>query len=92
MATLAKPKPVSSNGHVQRFEKKLSAIKQAVASLPGNNLHNELFTIIHRPGWTTLAEGLFFEALADSILTPQTQHVAQLHQQLKAASQAVGQK
>jgi len=91
MATLAKPKPVSSNGHVQRLEKKLSAIKQAVASLPGDDFHSELFIIIHRPGWTSIAEGLFFEALADSILA-QTQHVAQLHQQLKAASQAVGQK
>jgi 3-methyladenine DNA glycosylase/8-oxoguanine DNA glycosylase len=90
MATLAKPKPPASAGHIERFTRKLNAVKQAVASLPGDDFHNGLITVIHRPGWTTIAEGLFFEALADSILA-QTQHVAQLHQQLKAAAEAVGQ-
>ena len=89
MATLAKPKPVSS-AHLERFTQKLRAVKQAVASLPGDDFHEQLITVIHRPGWTTIAEGMFFEALADSILA-QTQHLAQLHQQLKAASEAVGQ-
>jgi hypothetical protein len=94
MATLAKPKPISapaSATHVDRFTQKLRAVKQAVASLPGDDFHNQLIQVIHRPGWTTIAEGMFFEALADSILA-QTQHLAQLHQQLKAASEAVGQK
>jgi hypothetical protein len=89
MATLAKPKPVSAN-HVDRFTQKLRAVRQAVASLPGDDFHNQLIQVIHRPGWTTIAEGMFFEALADSILA-QTQHLSQLHQQLKAASEAVGQ-
>jgi len=89
MATLAKPKPVSAT-HVERFTQKLRAVRQAVASLPGDDFHTQLITVIHRPGWTTIAEGMFFEALADSILA-QTQHLAQLHQQLKAASEAVGQ-
>jgi 3-methyladenine DNA glycosylase/8-oxoguanine DNA glycosylase len=87
MATIAKP---VSSAHVQRFEKKLHSIRQAVSSLPGDDFHNTLIGVIHRPGWTTIAEGMFFEALADAILT-QTQHLAQLHQQLKAASDAVGQ-
>ena len=88
MATLAKPKPASSTDHVQRFEKKLHAVRHAVAALPGEQYHTELLGIIHRPGWTTIAEGLFFEALVDSMLA-HTQHLAQLHQQLKAASEAV---
>jgi hypothetical protein len=88
MATLAKPKPVSA-AHVDRFTQKLRAVRQAVANLPGDDFHEQLITVIHRPGWTTIAEGMFFETLADSILA-QTQHLAQLHQQLKAASEAVG--
>jgi hypothetical protein len=90
MATLAKPKPVTSTDHVQRFEKKLHAVKQAVAGLPGDQYHTELLGIIHRPGWTTIAEGLFFETIVDSMLT-HTQHLAQLHEKLKAASEAVQQ-
>ena len=86
MATAAKP--VSAT-HVQKFTQKLQAVRQAVASLPGDDFHQQLILVIHRPGWTTIAEGMFFEALADSILA-QTQHLAQLHQQLMAASQAVG--
>jgi hypothetical protein len=88
MATLAKSKPESSAGHIQRFEKKLNDVKQAVASLPGEEYHSDLLGIIHRPGWTTIAEGIFFEALVDSMLA-QTQHLAQLHQKLKAASESV---
>jgi hypothetical protein len=89
MATAAKPKPATS-AHVERFTKKLHSVRQAIANLPGDDFHQQLITVIHRPGWTTIAEGMFFEALADSILA-QTQHLAQLHQQLKAASEAVGQ-
>ena len=88
MATLAKAKPTASTDHIQRFEKKLGAVKQAVASLPGEQYHTDLLNIIHRPGWTTIAEGMFFEAMLDSMLA-HTQHIAQLHQQLKAASEAV---
>jgi hypothetical protein len=88
MATLAKPKPAASTDHIQRFEKKLRSVKQAVASLPGEQYHTDLLGIIHRPGWTTIAEGLFFEALVDSMLL-QTQQLAQLHESLKAASEAV---
>jgi len=88
MATLTKSKPVSAT-HVERFTKKLQAVRQAIASLPGDDFHEQLLIVIHRPGWTTIAEGMFFEALADSILA-QTEHIADLHQQLMAASEAVG--
>ena len=88
MVTLAKPKPASAT-HVERFTKKLQAVRQAIASLPGDDFHQQLLIVIHRPGWTTIAEGMFFEALADSILA-QTQHLTELHQQLMAASEAVG--
>ncbi len=88
MATLAKSKPEASADQVQRFERKLREVKQAVASLPGNEYHAELLNLVRRAGWTTTAEGIFFDALTDSILA-QTRDLQQLHQKLKAAFEAV---
>jgi hypothetical protein len=88
VATLAKSKPEASADQVQRFERKLREVKQAVASLPGNEYHAELLNLVRRAGWTTTAEGIFFEALTDSILA-QTRDLQQLHQKLKAAFEAV---
>jgi len=89
MAKLAKSKPTSV-AHIERFTKKVNAVRQAVAALPEDDWYDNLINIIHHPGWTTIAEGMFFDSLADSILA-QTQQLAQLHQQLQAASEAVGQ-
>jgi hypothetical protein len=89
MATLAKSQHTASDGHVQRFEKKLRQVKQAVANLPSDGFHEQLIGIIHRPGWTTIAEGMFFETILDSILA-QAQNLEQLHQQLMKAAGAVG--
>jgi hypothetical protein len=88
VATLAKSNPEASADQVQRFERKLREVKQAVANLPGEEYHAELLKIVRRAGWTTLAEGIFFEALAESILA-HTRDLAQLHQRLKAAFEAV---
>jgi hypothetical protein len=88
VATLAKSKPETSVDQVQRFERRLREVKQAVASLPGNEYHTELLNLVRRAGWTTNAEGIFFDALTDSILA-QTRDLQQLHQRLKAAFEAV---
>jgi hypothetical protein len=91
VATLAKSKPEASADHVQRFERKLREVKQAIASLPGDEYHEELLKTVRRAGWTTHAEGIFFEALAESMLA-HTRDLAQLHQRLKAAFEAVREK
>jgi hypothetical protein len=88
VATLAKSKPEASADQVQRFERKLREVKQAVANLPGEQYHEELLKIVRRAGWTTLAEGIFFEAMVESILA-HTRELVQLHQRLKAAFEAV---
>ncbi len=88
MATLAKSKPETSVDQVQRFERKLREVKQAVGGLPGNEYHAELLNLVRRAGWTTTAEGIFFDALTDSILA-QPRDLHQLHQRLKAAFEAV---
>ena len=88
MATVAKSKPAASADQVQRFERRLREVKQAVAGLPGEEYHAELTNIVRRAGWTTLAEGIFFEAVIESILA-HTRDLTQLHQKLKAAFQEV---
>ncbi len=88
MNTLAKSKPEASADQVQRFERKLREVKQAVAKLPGDAYHAELLHTVRRAGWTTLAEGIFFEAMIESMLA-HTRDLTQLHQRLKAAFEAV---
>jgi hypothetical protein len=88
VATVAKSKPEAPADQVQRFERRLREVKQAIAGLPGEQYHEELIKIIRRAGWTTLAEGIFFEALIESILA-HTRDLQQLHQKLKAAFEAV---
>jgi hypothetical protein len=89
MATASLHQSQASQEHIQRFEGKVRAMKTALAAVPGDGFHEKLITVIHRPGWTTIAEGQFFEAALDSILA-QTQQLAQLHQQLMAAADSVG--
>jgi hypothetical protein len=88
VATVSKSKPEAPADQIQRFERKLREVKQAVANLPGDEYHAELIKVVHRAGWTTLAEGIFFEALIESILA-HTRDLAQLHQRLRAAFEAV---
>lgn len=88
MATLAKSKPEAPPEQVQRFERKLREVKQAVANLPGDDYHAELLKLVRRGAWITHAEGIFFEALVESMLA-HTRDLAQLHQRLKAAFEAV---
>ena len=88
MNTLAKSKPKASADQVQRFERKLREVKLAVAKLPGDAYHADLLQTVRRAGWTTLAEGIFFEAMIESMLA-HTRDLMQLHQRLKAAFEAV---
>jgi hypothetical protein len=88
MATLARTGSHVSASHIQRFEQKVGAAKKALATLPGDDFYDQIIVIIHRAGWTTIAEGIFFEAALDGIVT-QTQQLAQAHQQLLAAADAV---
>jgi hypothetical protein len=88
VASLAKSKPETSTDQAQRFERRLREVKEALASLPGDEYHMELIKIVRRVGWTTLAEGIFFDSLVDSILA-HTRDLNQLHQRLKSAFEAV---
>ncbi len=88
MSTIAHPQTHPATDHIQRLERKITATRQSFAGLPDEDFYDQLWFIIHHPGWTTLAEGLFFEAALDSIAT-QAQLLAQAHKQLLASAQAV---
>ena len=75
--------------HIKRFDKKVTDMRRAHAALPADDSFDTLLNIIHRPGWTTIAEGIFFEGLVDSI-TQQTQQLANLHKQLMDGAEQVG--
>jgi hypothetical protein len=88
VGSLAKTKPESPADQVQRFERRLREVKQAIAALPGEEYHVELMKVVRRAGWTTLAEGIFFDALIESMLA-KTRDLQQMHTRLKAAFEAV---
>jgi hypothetical protein len=81
-------KPEASPEQVRRFERKIREVQQAMAALPGPEFYAELLLSVRRAGWTTLAEGIFFDAVADSMLS-HARDLAQLQQRLKAAFEAV---
>ena len=61
------------------------------ATIVEKEFRGRLGAVVRRAGWTTLAEGIFFEALVESMLT-HTRDLTQLHQRLKAAFEAVQEK
>jgi hypothetical protein len=81
-------KPEASPEQVRRFERKIHEVQKAMATLPGPEFYTDLLVSVRRAGWTTLAEGVFFDAVADSILA-HARDLAQLQQRLKAAFEAV---
>jgi hypothetical protein len=88
MNPLAKSKPAASADQLARFERRLREVRQAVAKLPGDDYHEQVLRIVRSAGWTTHAEGIFFEATIESMLA-HTRDLAQLHERLKAAFEAV---
>ena len=79
----------TSDDHIKHFEKKVHAMRSAMANLPTSSNFDTLLQYIHRPGWTTPAEAIFFETMVDSITT-QAQQLAQMNKQLMAGAAVVG--
>ncbi len=81
-------KPEASPEQARRFERKIHEVQKAMDALPGPEFYRDLLVSVRRAGWTTLAEGVFFDAVADSMLA-HARDLAQLQQRLKAAFEAV---
>src|SRR5271156_3470105 len=71
MPTAVEEKRATSHGiptdHIKHFEKKVHAMKSAIAGRPDDHSSKKLLKYIHQPGWTTPAEIIFFEAMVETI-------------------------
>jgi hypothetical protein len=74
-----------SLNRTQRFEKKIYAVQHAAAQLPGEEFYTEILGTIQRPEWSAVADGLFFEAIVDTIQA-RLHELADLHKRLKHAA------
>ncbi len=74
---------------VARLEASLKQVQAHLANLSGREDFEELLLIIHRPGWTTVAE---FELVSGIVETLQVhaQAMVRLKQALMAGSRQVG--
>lgn len=71
-----------------KVEAHIQAIKAADAVLADSGDADELWRIIHQPGWTTLAEAAFLEAALESI-SAQTRQLTALRTGLLTAAKQV---
>ena len=78
-----------SEKNIQQIEQKLSAVKTNLKSVAQDDVYDQLLVIVHRPGWTTLAESVFFETVVDSI-DAHVRSISKLQKDLLKASELVG--
>ena len=55
------------DSQIKKLDKKIANLKKTLAGLGDGKHLDELFIIIHSPGWTTLRELAFSMALVDSM-------------------------
>ena len=64
-----------------RLEKQINDLQSSLAALADRKQFGELLRIIHKPGWTTIAEQLLVTGVVDSMLA-QTKALVGLKQVL----------
>lgn len=72
-----------------QLEEAIQSLKTAHATLASGDALEELLAIIHRPGWTSVAELAFVRTVLESIRT-QTAQLTARTQGLLAAAKLVG--
>ena len=75
--------------HVEALEGKIKKLQTALTSFSVSEDFDELWKIIHRPGWTTPAEGIFASGLIESMIG-QVEVLASMRKMLLTASREVG--
>jgi hypothetical protein len=73
---------------VTHLERQIKELGGTLISLANDSDFQEFITIIHRPGWTTVAEHLFVTGVVDSMLA-QAKTLVGLKQVLVNGSRAV---
>jgi len=53
--------------HIQHLETRLNELHKSMITLGDREPMSELINIIHRPGWTTIAEEAFFTGIVDAM-------------------------
>jgi len=75
---------------IKALEARLNLLGDKLASLVGPSQQvGELIPVIHRPGWTTVAELALVSGLVESMIK-QTELIGDLHTTLMRGAQAVG--
>jgi hypothetical protein len=75
-------------GHAEDLEPKIRELRSALQDLSKGEQLDELIELIHRPGWTTLAEVAFVEGVIGSLIA-QTETVQGLKNVLLSASSRI---
>ena len=66
-----------ANDHVKRIEAQIREYRSLIGKVAAPGPHEELIKIIHRQGWTTIAEGALVTAMLDSMIgTAKLAHAA----------------
>ena len=75
---------------IKALEGRLSQLSDKLASLHAHSTQvSELIPVIHRPGWTTLAEVTLVSGMVEAMIK-HTEVMAELHSSLMSGAQAVG--
>ena len=74
---------------VTELEERIRATGECLAQLKTENFTEEFLQIIHRPGWTSVAESLFVRHMLNAV-DQHAKALNQLQQGLLEASRAVG--
>jgi hypothetical protein len=78
-----------SGRHIDELDRRLRGLKVTFADLRAEDDFDELINIIHRPGWTTLPDVLFVNALIDAA-ERSAENAQALRQTLLAGARLVG--
>ncbi len=77
-----------SEQHVLHLETKIKRLREQLTNTATKGDLEELITIIHRPGFTSVAESMFANAIVDALLA-HTETIAALKSALVKGSQAI---
>lgn len=75
--------------HIKELEPKIRKIQDHITRMAKENQSDLLLQIIHRPGWTSIAEVLFVTAMLDSV-TQQLEAADKAHRILVSIAEKVG--
>jgi hypothetical protein len=77
--------------HVKHFEPKIKKLQEKYRAMAAEDLPGILLGFIHRPGWTTLIDVQFVDAMLDSV-ADHLEGVDKTHKALVKIADQIGKK